>query len=104
MNFEEANWGIILRRIKENDTTPFAVLYPVVLMLTFPQDEFEVDLDTPTESKLELDVVEKQYVSFQDVRLPRWGSSYNDIRQNPRLLKCVLLLLSIIQAFHFSGM
>ena len=40
-------------------------------MLTFPQEEFEVDLDTPTESKSEPDVVEKQYVSYQDLRLPR---------------------------------
>ena len=38
-------------------------------MLTFPQEEFEVDLDTPTESKSGSDVVEKQYVSYQDLKL-----------------------------------
>ena len=69
---------------------PFAVLNPVVLMLTFPQEEFEVDLDTPTESKSGSDVVEKQYVSYQDVRLPRWEGSYNNIIQKNT---CVLYLI-----------
>ena len=59
-------------------------------MLTFPQEEFEVDLDTPTESKSGSDVVEKQYVSYQDVRLPRWEGSYNNIIQKNT---CVLYLI-----------
>ena len=65
--------------IRERDYL-FAVLYSVVLMLTMPQEEFEVDLDTPTESKSEPDVVEKQYVSY-DLRLSRWGGSFNTIIQ-----------------------
>ena len=77
---------------------PFAVLYPVVLMLTFPQEEFEVDLDSPTESKSEPDVVEKQYVSYQDLWLPRWGGSYNNIIQkNTCALENILPISSIFK-------
>ena len=67
-------------------------------MLTFPQEEFEVDLDTPTESKSGSDVVEKQYVSYQDVRLPRWEGSYNNIIQkNTCVLYYILPISSIFK-------
>ena len=47
---------------KERDY-PFAVLYPVVVMLTFPQEKFLVNLDSPIiTSKSESEVVEKQYI------------------------------------------
>ena len=80
---------------KENETT-LCNLIPVVLMLTFPQEEFVVYLDTPTESKYESDVIEKEYVSYQDVRLHRWGGSYNNIIQKNT---CALdnILLSIFK-------
>ena len=67
-------------------------------MLTFPQEEFVVYLDTPTESKSEPDVVEKQYVAYQDLRLPRWGGSDNNIIQkNTCALDNILAILSIFK-------
>ena len=82
---------------KERDY-PFAVLYPVVVMLTFPQEEYLVDLDSPIKSKSEPEVIEKQYISYQDLKLPRWGGSYNNISQrNTCSLDNVLAILSIFK-------
>ena len=77
---------------------PFEVQYSVVLMLPFPQEEFEVYLETLTESKSGPNVVEKQYVSYQDLRLPRWGGSYNNIIQkNTCTLDNIIAILSIFK-------
>ena len=82
---------------KERDY-PFAVLYPVVVMLTFPQEEYLVDLDSPIKTKSEPEVVEKQYISYQDLKLPRWGGSYNNISErNTCSLDNVLAILSIFK-------
>ena len=72
--------GITTDYKRERDYS-FVVLYPVVVMLIFSTEEIQVDLDATTESKTELDVVEKQYISYQELRLPRWGDSYNNTNQ-----------------------
>ena len=83
---------------KKERNYPLAVLYPVVVMLTFPQEEFLVDLDSPIKSKSEPGVVEKQYISYQDLKIPRWGGSYNIISQrNTCSLDNVLAYLSIFK-------
>ena len=42
---------------KKERNYPFAVLYPVVVMLTFRQEEFLVDLDSSIKTKSEPEVV-----------------------------------------------
>ena len=96
--FRRSKFGNDISMDKKERDYPFAVLYPVVVMLTFPQEEFLVDLDSPIKSKSEPEVVEKQYIPYQDLKLPRWGGSYNNISQrNTCSLDNVLAILSIFK-------